>query len=181
MKKMLLTILAALLLLLPAAALADEVEAQWKAGGSKKIDPAVLTDGSDETLYKFSSAKSAELVCDLASGDYIRTAYVRMDAAPAKIDLQFLNSSKKWETAVSVSNPGPECIIDAGRNLSGRIRLLITHGSSRPTPLMELRVFSDANLPEGLHQWQSGKFAMPPKIRANALPCSRRGSTLVGT
>jgi len=154
--KKLLMLLTVLLLLLPAASLADEVAAEWKAGGSKKIDPALLTDGSDETVYRFAKGKSAELTCDLPEGAAVRMAYVRVDSLPAKIELQFLNSSRKWETAVLVENPGPECILTADTALTGRLRLLITYSAGSSTPLTELRLFTDTNLPEGLHAWTAG-------------------------
>lgn len=154
--KKLLMLLTVLLLLLPAASLADEVEATWKAGGSKKIDPALLMDGSDETVYRFAKGKSAELTCDLPEGVAVKMAYVRVDSLPKKIELQFLNSSRKWETAALVENPGPECILTAEKALTGRLRLLITYSASSATPLTELRLFTDTNLPEGLHAWTAG-------------------------
>ena len=158
MKKllMLLCVLLVILLLLPAVSMADELEVTWKAGGSKKIDPAILMDGSDETVYRFPKAKSAELTCDLPEGAQVMAAYVRMDSLPAKIELQFLNSNRKWETAVLLENPGPECVLTAAKPLTGRLRLLITYpNGNSSTPLTELRLFTDANLPEGLHVWQT--------------------------
>ena len=154
--KKLLMLLSALLLLLPAAAMADEIGVTWKAGGSKKVDAALLTDGSDETVYRFAKAKTAELTCDLPEGAAVKTAYVRLDSTPEKIELQFLNSKRKWETAVLAQNPGPECILTAEEPLAGRLRLLITYAANSATPLTELRLFSDENLPEGLHRWVAG-------------------------
>ncbi len=154
--KKLLMILSVLLLLLPAAAMAGELEVTWKASGSKKIDAALLTDGSDETVYRFPKGKTAELTCDLPDGAQVKMAYVRVDSTPSKIELQFLNSKKKWETAVLAENPGPECVLTAKSALTGRLRLLITYAANSATPLTELRVFSDANLPEELHRWTVG-------------------------
>ena len=154
MKKFLM-LLCVLLLLLPAASLADEVEATWKAGGSKKIDPAILCDGSDETVYRFPKGNKAEATCDLPEGAAVKAAYVRMDATPSKIELQFLNSSRKWETAVLLENPGPECVLVAETPLTGRLRLLVTHSGSSATPLTELRLFTDEMLPEELHAWMA--------------------------
>ncbi|MBQ2951955.1 MAG: phosphodiester glycosidase family protein [Clostridia bacterium] len=155
MKKLLLIL--SMLLLLPVVSLADELEVTWKAGGSKKIDPAVLMDGSDETLYRFAKANKAELTCDLPDGAQVQAAYVRMDALPSKIELQFLNSSRKWETAVLLENPGPECVLISDTPLTGRLRLLVTYpNGNSATPLTELRVFTDANLPEELHAWSAG-------------------------
>ncbi|MBE5796250.1 MAG: phosphodiester glycosidase family protein [Clostridiales bacterium] len=145
-----------LLLLLPAAVLADELEVTWKAGGSKKIDAAVLTDGSDETVHRFPKGKSADATCDLPEGKKVRAAYVRVDSAPSKIELQFLNSKKKWETAVLMENPGPECVLVSDKALSGRLRLLISYSADSTTPLAELRVFTDTELPQELHQWAAG-------------------------
>ena len=153
MLKKLLILLAALLL--PAAALAEEIAVQWKAG-SVKVDAAILCDGSDETRQMIKSAKSAELTCDLPEDASVRTAYVRMDSAPAKIELQFLNSSRKWETAVALENPGTECILTADAPLSGRLRLLATYSAAKPTYLTELRLFSDTALPAELHRWVHG-------------------------
>ncbi len=154
MKKLL--ILLTLLLLLPAFSLAEELNVTWKAGGSRVIDSALLTDGSDETVYRFAKAKSADATCDLPEGAQVQAAYVRMDSIPAKVELQFLNSNRKWETAVLAENPGPECVLTAETPLTGRLRLLITYpNGNSATPLTELRIFSDANLPENLHQWQA--------------------------
>ena len=50
MKKLLILLT---LLLLPAFSLAEELNVTWKAGGSRVIDSALLTDGSDETVYRF--------------------------------------------------------------------------------------------------------------------------------
>ena len=156
MKKLLL-ILSILLLLLPVASLADEVSVTWKAGGSKKVDAALLTDGSDETLYRFPKGKTAEMTCDLPEGAAVQMAYVRMDSIPAKIELQFLNSNRKWETAVLSENPGPECVLISDKPLTGRLRLLITYpNANSATPLTELRIFTDAILPEGLRAWTAG-------------------------
>ena len=153
MKKLLLIL--SILLLLPAVSLADELEVTWKAGGSKKIDSALLTDGSDETVYRFPKGKTADVICDLPEGAAVQMAYVRMDSVPAKIELQFLNSSRKWETAVLLENPGPECVLVSDTPLTGRIRVLITYpNANSATPLTELRIFTDTNLPEGLHAWQ---------------------------
>lgn len=156
MMKKLLMLLTVLLVLLPAASLADELDVTWKAGGSKKIDAALLSDGSDETVYRFPKGKTAEMTCDLPEGTAVKMAYVRVDSTPSKIELQFLNSKRKWETAVLVENPGPECILTADDALTGRLRLLITYSANSATPLTELRVFSDTNLPESLHQWTAG-------------------------
>ncbi len=153
MKRLLM--LLCVLLLLPAAALADELDVTCKAG-SRRIDASILTDGSDETAYRFARAKTAELTCDLPEGAEVRMAYVRMDSIPAKIELQFLNSSRKWQTAVLAENPGPECVLTAEEPLTGRLRLLVTYAANSATPLMELRAFSDTVLPEGLHAWQTG-------------------------
>ena len=153
MKKLL--ILLTLLLLLPAFSLAEELNVTWKAGGSRVIDSALLTDGSDETVYRFAKAKSADATCDLPEGAQVQAAYVRMDSIPAKVELQFLNSKRKWETAVLMENPGPECLLVAETPLTGRLRLLVTYSANSATPLTELRVFSDAELPENLHQWQA--------------------------
>lgn len=153
MKKLL--ILLTLLLLLPAFSLAEELNVTWKAGGSRVIDSALLTDGSDETVYRFAKAKSADATCDLPEGAQVQAAYVRMDSIPAKVELQFLNSKRKWETAVLMENPGPECLLVAETPLTGRLRLLVTYSANSATPLTELRVFSDADLPENLHQWQA--------------------------
>lgn len=158
MKKFLLLLLT-LLLLLPALALADEIDVTWKAGGSKKVDSAILTDGSDDTVYKFAKAKTADLTCDLPEGASVRMAYVRVDSAPAKVELQFLNKNKKWETAASMENPGPECVLTTVSKLTGRLRLLITYAANSATPLTELRIFSDINLPEGLHEWKRASQA----------------------
>ncbi|MGN0795081.1 MAG: phosphodiester glycosidase family protein [Aristaeellaceae bacterium] len=151
--KKLLTLLTVLLLLLPAAALADEIAVTWKAGDSKKIDPALLTDGSDETVYRFPKAKTADAACDLPDGTAARMVYVRMGSVPSRVEMQFLNSKRKWETAVLVENPGPECVLTAESGLTGRLRVLITYTDGSATPLYELRVFTDTNLPEGLHRW----------------------------
>ncbi len=153
MKKLL--ILLTLLLLLPAFSLAEELNVTWKAGGSRVIDSALLTDGSDETVYRFAKAKSADATCDLPEGAQVQAAYVRMDSIPAKVELQFLNSKRKWETAVLMENPGPECLLVAETPLTGRLRLLVTYSANSATPLTELRIFSDADLPENLHQWQA--------------------------
>lgn len=152
MKKFL-TLLTVLLLLLPAAALADEISVTWKAGDSKKIDSALLTDGSDETVYRFPKAKTADAACDLPDGTAARMVYVRMGSVPSRVEMQFLNSKRKWETAVLVENPGPECVLTAESGLTGRLRVLITYADGSATPLYELRVFTDTNLPEGLHRW----------------------------
>lgn len=151
--KKLLTLLTLLLLVLPAAAMADEVDVTWKAGGSKKIDAALLTDGSDETVYRFPKGNKAEATCDLPQDAQVVAAYVRVDSTPSKIELQFLNSKKKWETAVLMENPGPECILVSDQALTGRLRLLITYSGNSATPLYELRVFSDTNLPAELRRW----------------------------
>ena len=153
MKKLL--ILLTLLLLLPAFSLAEELNVTWKAGGSRVIDSALLTDGSDETVYRFAKAKSADATCDLPEGAQVQAAYVRMDSIPAKVELQFLNSKRKWETAVLMENPGPECLLVAETPLTGRLRLLVTYSANSATPLTELRVFSDEDLPENLHRWQA--------------------------
>ena len=153
MKKLLM--LLTMLLLLPAAALADEVDLQWKKG-STKVDMPLLTDGSDETAYKFPKAKTAELTCDLPEGASVRAAYARMDSIPAKVELQFLNANRKWETAAVVENPGPECILIAENDLTGRLRFLVTYAANSATPLTELRTFSGADLPAELHQWTWG-------------------------
>ena len=154
--KRLLIFLMAMLLLLPVAALADELEVTWKAGGSTKVDPALLSDGSDETVYRFPKGKTAELTCDLPSGASVKAAYVRMNSLPQKIELQFLNGNRKWETAAVLENPGPECVLISNRALTGRLRLLVTYpNANSATPLTELRVFSDANLPAELHAWQA--------------------------
>ncbi|MBQ8200323.1 MAG: phosphodiester glycosidase family protein [Clostridia bacterium] len=152
--KKLLILLAVLLLALPACALADEVDVEWK-NGSKKVDSALLTDGDDSTMLKIASAKSQELTCDLTGGDYARMVYVRTNSMPEKVQLQFLNSSKKWETAAEAVNPGPECVLISPKNLTGRLRLLITYAAGKPTQLLELRLFSDTELPEGLHNWEA--------------------------
>ena len=152
MKKLLILLT---LLLLPAFSLAEELNVTWKAGGSRVIDSALLTDGSDETVYRFAKAKSADATCDLPEGAQVQAAYVRMDSIPAKVELQFLNSKRKWETAVLMENPGPECLLVAETPLTGRLRLLVTYSANSATPLTELRVFSDAELPENLHQWQA--------------------------
>lgn len=154
--KKLLMLLMLLLLLLPAAALADEVEVTWKAGDSKKIEAGILKDGSDETVYNFAKANSANVACDLPDGVGVTACYVRMNSVPKQIELQFLNSSRKWETAVTVENPGPECVLISDTPLTGRLRVLITYSSSSATPLTELRIFTDDNLPEGLHAWTAG-------------------------
>lgn len=154
MKKFLM-LLSVLLVLLPAAAMAEEVAVTWKAGGSKKIDAALLTDASDATVYRFAKGKTAEATCDLPEGAAVKSAYVRVDSTPSKIELQFLNSKKKWETAVLVENPGPECVLTAETALTGRLRLLITYAANSATPLYELRLFTDG-LPEGLHAWTAG-------------------------
>lgn len=154
MKKFLAALLLTLLLL-PAMALADEVFPAWKINDSKKVDSAVLTDGSDETRAAISSAKSANLVCTLEDGVSVRAAYVRMNNLPAKVELQYLNANRKWETVAAAENPGTECILVSDFDLTGRLRLLVTYSASRATQLMELRVFSDANIPEELHAWQT--------------------------
>ena len=154
--KKLLMLLMLLAVLLPAAALADEVEVTWKAGDSKKIEAGVLTDGSDETVYSFAKANSANVACDLPDGVGVTACYVRMNSVPKQIELQFLNSSRKWESAVTLENPGPECVLISDTPLTGRLRVLITYSSSSATPLTELRIFTDENLPEGLHAWTAG-------------------------
>ena len=154
MKKMLSALLLTLLLL-PAAALADEVFPLWKINDSSKVDSAILTDGSDETVCKIASAKSSNLACTLDDGVSVRAAYVRMNNLPDKVELQYLNSNRKWETVVTAENPGTECILVSDFDLTGRLRLLVTYSAAKATQLMELRVFTDANVPEDLHAWQS--------------------------
>ena len=154
MKKFLAALLLTLLLL-PAMALADEVFPAWKVNASQKVSAADLTDGSDATLCKIASAKSANVVGTLEDGVSVRAAYVRMNNLPAKVELQTLNASRKWETVASAENPGPECVLVSSKALTGRLRILVTYSAAKPTQLMELRVFSDATLPEDLHAWNS--------------------------
>ncbi len=157
MKKILAALLL-LLLLLPAMALADEVYPDWKAG-SVKIKAGVLTDGSDDTAQKFSSAKTAELIADLAKGVSVQAVYIRMNTVPDKVEFQYLNASKKWETLTVCENPAPECVLVSPRAVTGRIRVLVTHAANRPTPVMELRAFTDSQLPQELHAWQEASQA----------------------
>lgn len=156
--KKILAMLLLTMLLLPAAALADEVFPTWKAG-SVKVDSAILTDGSDETVRSFGAAKTAELNCDIPEGAVVRAAFVRMNSLPAKVELQYLNEKKKWETVATAENPGTECILVSDFDLTGRLRLLVTHTANAPTHVTELRVFSDAELPAELHVWQSAAQA----------------------
>ncbi|MBQ8555845.1 MAG: phosphodiester glycosidase family protein [Clostridia bacterium] len=158
MKKVFLLLLTTLMLSAATCALADEILPQWKAG-SKKIDSAILTDGDDSTRHAIAKAKTAELTCDLPSGASVKTAYIRMDSVADKIELQFLNSKKKWETAVTMENPGTECVLTAPTALTGRLRVLVTYNSNRSTQLTELRVFSDGNLPSEIHRWSSASQA----------------------
>lgn len=158
MKKYL-SLLLILLLLLPVSALAEEVFPAWKAGDSKKVDSAILTDGSDETVCRIAAAKSANLTCSLEDGTAVRAAYVRMNTLAEKVELQYLNSNRKWETVASAENPGPECVLVSEFDLTGRLRLLVTYASTKATQLTELRVFSDANLPADLHVWQDAAQA----------------------
>ena len=157
--KKLLMLLAVCLLLAPLSALAEEVFPTWKIGDSQKVKEGVLTDGSDETLSKIASAKSANLACTLEDGQSVRAAYVRMNNLPDKVELQYLNSSRKWETVVTAENPGTECILVSDFDLTGRVRVLITYSASKATQLMELRVFSTAEVPSDLHAWQSPRQA----------------------
>ena len=152
MKKLISLLL--LTLLMAASALADEVCPDWKVGDSQKVKAGVLTDGSDETMAKAASAKSANLTCTLEDGVSVRAAYVRMNGLPEKVELQYLNKNRKWETVAAADHPGPECVLVSEFDLTGRLRLLITYSASKATQLTELRVFTDANLPAELHAWQ---------------------------
>ena len=158
--KKLLILLAACMLLLSSAALADELFPAWKANDSTKIKDGVLTDGSDETKQSVASAKSANFTCTLADGESVRAAYIRMNGLPEQVELQYLNKNKKWETVATAVNPGPECILVSKTALTGRLRVLVTYASSKPTQITELRVFTDAaSVPAELHAWQSASQA----------------------
>ena len=153
--KKLLILLAACMLLISSAALADELFPAWKAGDSTKVKAGVLTDGSDETKQSVASAKSSNFTCTLGEGESVRAAYVRMNSVPAQVELQYLNKSKKWETVATAVNPGTECILVSDFALTGRLRVLVTFENPRPTHLTELRVFTDAaDVPAELHAWQ---------------------------
>ena len=156
--KKLLTLLIVCLLLLPLTAWAEEVFPTWKVGDSQKVKADILTDGSDETKQSIAAAKTANLACTLEDGQSVRTAYVRMNSLPEKVELQYLNSKRKWETVVTAENPGTECILVSDVDLTGRLRLVVTHAAAKATHVMELRVFTDA-APAELHAWQSPRQA----------------------
>ena len=158
MRKLLIFLFACMLL--SATALADELFPIWKVNDSSNIKADVLTDGSDETKHSVPSAKSSNFACTLGEGESVRAAYVRMNSIASKVELQYLNKNRKWETVATAVNPGTECLLVSDFDLTGRLRVLVTFDSSRPTHLTELRVFTDtASVPEELHIWQSASLA----------------------
>lgn len=158
MRKFLILLFACMLL--SATALADELFPTWKVNDSSNIKADVLTDGSDETKHSVPSAKSSNFACTLGEGESVRAAYVRMNSIPAQVELQYLNKNRKWETVATAVNPGTECLLVSDFDLTGRLRVLVTFASNRPTHLTELRVFTDAaSVPADLHVWQSASLA----------------------
>ncbi len=148
-------ILGFLLLLLcmsPLLAMAGEADVTWKQG-SKTIDAALLSDGSDETEFPIARAKSVELTATLEDGESVRSLYLRMDSFAAKIEWQMLGAKKKWETVASIDGPTAECILTSDVPVTGRIRLRLTYPASTATPLKELRLFSE-EVPAEIRAWQ---------------------------
>lgn len=157
MKRFLL--LLTLCLALPLCTLAEEVFPGWKAGGSKAVDSALLTDGSDETHHAFSSAKAFNLTAALPEGETIQALYLRMDRLPDRLELQQKNSKNKWETVAVLENPGAECVLLLDAPLGGSLRLSAAFPTQKATRLTELRAFSNTQLPDGLHVWQPAREA----------------------
>lgn len=149
-KGILLLLLAALLL---GTALAEEVELTWTFN-QKVIDSAILTDGSDETAAAQVKQKTADLTAEVKEGSF-RTMYLRMNSTPSTVELQVLNTkTRKYETVVSASKPGTECVLTAPEEMTGKIRLRITYAGTVGAKITELRTFTGTQLPEGIHQWQ---------------------------
>lgn len=139
-----------------AGACAPELVLTWQAG-SKKLDMAALSDGSDETGYSAAKSKTVELTATLAEGQSLSALYLRLDSLPQSVSLQMLNSKKKWEEAVSLTAPGAEFLLLAPEPLTGKLRLVLTYASSVACQLKELRAFGEGELPDTLPVWQQGQ------------------------
>lgn len=135
---------------LPAAA---ELDAVWQAG-SKKLDMAALSDGSDETGYSSSRSKKLELTLTLSAEESVSAVYARMNSLPDSVTLNFLNSKKKWEAAVVLDNPGAEFVLVADAPLTGKLQLVVSYDVSTACQLRELRTFGAGELPAALPCWQ---------------------------
>ncbi len=150
--KKLLGVLLTLLCLLPLAAAADEVEVTWLSG-KNKLNAEALRDGSDETQSNLSAKKEVLLTCTLPEDTAIQSLYARMDSVPASVELQVLNSKKKWETVAQAETVTSECLLTCAEPVTGRLRLRMTYARNTITPLKELRLFTEA-APESVRRWE---------------------------
>jgi len=157
MKKLICLLLA--LTFLPLFALSEEQTAagelpvQWK-NGSTAVDSALLSDHSDDTGMNTARKKSVEFTAQLEEGVAVASAYVRLNCVSSKIELQYLNASKKWETVASAVNPGTEVILTPAQPVTGRLRLLVSFAKETACKITELRCFGLGELPLDIHRWQ---------------------------
>ncbi len=151
MKKILLLILT-LMLLLPAAALADEVDVTWKKDGTS-VKGDILCDGDDSTVLAMAAATQQSLVASVSQG--VQTAYVRTNSKLEKVELQGQNADGKWVTVAAATDPAPEFLLQSDAPISGQVRVLFTYKERRATKLHELRLFTGLEIADGLRAWEN--------------------------
>ena len=158
MKKLICLLLA--LTFLPIFSLAEEQTAApeitlaWK-NGSKSVDPSVLCDRSDDTLMNTSRTKSAVFTTEADEREPLSQMYVRLDCISSLVELQVLNSKKKWETVASAVSPGAEAILTTAAPVAGKLRLKVSFTKDTACRITELRCFGAGELPLEIHRWEA--------------------------
>lgn len=120
-----------------------------------ELDAAALKDGSDETGYDPRSAKTFTLTGEIQSLQPLRQVYIRMNALPASVELQYKEGKDKWVTTAALSNPGAEFVLQSSQALTGSIRLMIRFEKNAQLALKECRMFGAGTLPEDIHRWEN--------------------------
>ena len=158
MKKWISLLLVFAFLLPPApAALAErealELNLEIRSSGGRPVDPADLRDGDAGTGLAMKRNKQGVLFLMLPEDESCARVFVSLSAEPALAELQRQNGKKKWETAVSLADPGAEFVLPAD-SLTGKTRLVLSFPKAAAFSVLELRFLTSGALPAWAHDWR---------------------------
>ena len=157
MKRVLSLLLVLLFLPLGGVSLGEEAAAEIAAeihnSADKAVDAAALRDGSDETGLALKRDKKGSLYVLLPEDGSCAGIWVRLSAAPARAELQQQTEKKKWEAAVTETDPGAMFMLDT-LGLRGKVKLVLTFPAATACTVLELRCLTSGAAPDYAHAWK---------------------------
>lgn len=146
--------MAALLLMLMGAAMADEVKAEVTVG-KNVLAMETLCDGDDATGYQFKKGRNAAVTIELAEGESLTAIAARLNVLPASVTVSVPGAKKgKLVPVMKAVQPGADFLLTLDAPVTGRVQLDIELTEAASLMVGEMHLLDGGALPETVHAFR---------------------------